>query len=92
MNKYEKNVFKAKNLKELCDALNEYKEAAESSEDDELRDEYMEFDASSLPTFGPAPYDTADRWSWDEDNFLHHNGECWEIEPRSKYENNTKEG
>lgn len=70
-------IKSAANINELCELLNEY----ESNFDSERGKPEDFLDYSNLPTFGDAPDDTQEIFSWSDSELLIKNNE-WELVER----------
>lgn len=69
-------IKSASSLRELCDAINEFRDASDDEADDENELKRRGVDLCQLPAFGgPEPRDTTNVWSWDEDSLMIANGD-----------------
>jgi hypothetical protein len=61
----------ASTLRELCDSINEFRDACDEGTDTENAMHSRGVDMCDLPLFGgPEPRDTTNIWSWDEDSLM----------------------
>lgn len=88
---YAAQIAACTSLDELCAALRSIETTIDKANLDSLDttkvDDYI--DITSLPTFGPEPRNTEERFSWDATRFFlqtAHDGSNWGIELRSDSE------
>jgi hypothetical protein len=64
-------IRNASNLRELRDAINEFRQLSDEGADVENALKVRGVDMCALPLFGgPEPSDTTNIWSWDADSLL----------------------